>query len=133
MTQCIELDRPTITEQYLAGVSTQELATRHGAGKLTILRRLVAWGVPRRACGRTRPPGGPMFLASRGYWTTTDRDGRKCYIHRACWEACRGAIPEGFVVHHIDGDRQNNSIDNLACMTGSEHRAWHNKNSKEAK
>ena len=30
-------------------------------------------------------------------------------------------IPEGYVVHHIDEDKLNNSIDNLEMMTRSDH------------
>ncbi len=31
-----------------------------------------------------------------------------------------------FVVHHEDGDKENNAIDNLVCMTPSEHLKHHN-------
>jgi len=35
-------------------------------------------------------------------------------------------IPEGYVVHHIDGDPWNNNIDNLQMMTRAEHTILHN-------
>lgn len=35
------------------------------------------------------------------------------------------SIPEGMVVHHIDGDPANNSLDNLALMTPSGHSRCH--------
>jgi len=41
--------------------------------------------------------------------------------HRYAWEQHFGAIPEGYVVHHIDGDKANNSIDNLRCVDLNYH------------
>jgi len=38
-------------------------------------------------------------------------------VHRAVWEAFIGIIPDGFEIDHIDGDKTNNSIDNLRCVT----------------
>lgn len=35
-------------------------------------------------------------------------------------------LSSDFVVHHEDGNRQNNAIDNLSCMTLSEHTKHHN-------
>lgn len=36
-------------------------------------------------------------------------------------------IPEGFVVHHKDGDKINDKIDNLEMLSWSEHSILHNK------
>ena len=39
--------------------------------------------------------------------------------HRVCelvWEAWKGAIPQGFRVSHIDGNKQNNRLDNLELV-----------------
>lgn len=36
-------------------------------------------------------------------------------------------MPKGFVVHHVDGDSKNNSIDNLALLTNSAHSKLHRK------
>ena len=47
--------------------------------------------------------------------------------HRAVWIDANGAIPPGAVVHHIDGDKTNNHISNLAlCRNNGEHRKLHN-------
>jgi len=47
------------------------------------------------------------------------------YEHRLVWEFYHGPIPPGYVVHHIDGDTQNNVIGNLRCMPKPEHRSGH--------
>ena len=46
-------------------------------------------------------------------------------LHRHLWEQDNGLIPEGSVVHHIDGDKLNNNLDNLECMPRSDHTKLH--------
>jgi hypothetical protein len=43
------------------------------------------------------------------------------FIHRDIWKHFNGEIPEGFIVHHVDGDQANNSIENLALMSRADH------------
>lgn len=52
--------------------------------------------------------------------------GKNFQEHRLVWEENFGKIPEGCVVHHIDGDRKNNNIDNLAIMASGAHTRLHN-------
>ena len=51
------------------------------------------------------------------------RAGRR--LHRDVWEFHNGPIPEGYHVHHIDGDTTNNDISNLCCLPAGEHRRLH--------
>lgn len=46
-------------------------------------------------------------------------------LHRAVWEHCNGKIPDGCHVHHIDGDRSNNQIENLSLLPRLEHIRQH--------
>lgn len=41
--------------------------------------------------------------------------------HRLVFESVYGPIPEGYDVHHIDGDTYNNDIDNLECLSHADH------------
>ena len=45
--------------------------------------------------------------------------------YRLLWEQAHGPIPDGHVIHHINGDRSDNRIENLRCMTASEHASFH--------
>lgn len=49
--------------------------------------------------------------------------GEKLYrAHRIAWELYHGKeIPEGMVIDHINGDRSDNRIYNLRCVTHSEN------------
>lgn len=41
--------------------------------------------------------------------------------YRSIWESYYGPIPEHFDIHHIDGNRGNNDISNLKCVSLQEH------------
>lgn len=41
--------------------------------------------------------------------------------YRQVWEKEYGKIPKGYEIHHIDGDRSNNDISNLKCVSIDEH------------
>src|SRR5580658_3757089 len=53
------------------------------------------------------------------------RNGSKTYLHVAMWEAKFGTVPEGFEVHHKDGDALRNEYDNFELITTHEHRQHH--------
>ena len=46
-------------------------------------------------------------------------------LHRYVWECEVGAIPKGCQIHHIDGDKANNDIANLAILTNAGHQRLH--------
>lgn len=51
--------------------------------------------------------------------------GKKIDVHRFVWEENFGPIPEGYEIHHIDNNTRNNDINNLLCVTRSEHTRLH--------
>jgi len=46
-------------------------------------------------------------------------------LHRYIWEQVHGPIPEGFCIHHINGDKKDNHLGNLALVTYAEHNQIH--------
>lgn len=51
--------------------------------------------------------------------------GKNCHIHRLQWEKHYGSIPDGYIVHHKDGDKCNWDIDNLELLSRGEHLDHH--------
>tara|TARA_R110000772_G_scaffold115607_3_gene220440 strand:- start:43 stop:657 length:615 start_codon:yes stop_codon:yes gene_type:complete len=50
------------------------------------------------------------------------RLGQRCYAaHRIVWEMLCGPIAEGMTIDHIDGDSENNRIDNLRVVPHQEN------------
>lgn len=46
-------------------------------------------------------------------------------VHRDIWEYYNGEIPDGYHIHHVDEDKNNNAVENLQCLSKSEHQALH--------
>ena len=65
--------------------------------------------------------------AGRPYYFYTHPEGKKTSLHRAVYTHHKGEIPEGFAVHHIDHNSQNNAPENLCAMPRGEHTAHHRK------
>ena len=68
-------------------------------------------------------------LNSDGYVCTTiyDDSNERHTVrnHRIIWEVVNGEIPQGYDIHHIDGNRANNTISNLQLKESSEHKSHH--------
>ena len=46
-------------------------------------------------------------------------------FHRMVWEHYKGEIPKDHVIHHKNGDKLNNSLENLECLIRSDHSRLH--------
>ena len=46
-------------------------------------------------------------------------------LHRDIWETRNGPIPEGYEIHHKDGNKGNNDLANLELLTVHEHKSLH--------
>ena len=123
------LPEAELIRRYVGGESTRQLARAYHTSHTTVRGRLVALGVRMRSRGdppyRGHKRGGPLSLTGEGYLRTADRDGKACFVHRGCWGAHFGPIPPGYNIHHRDEDRRHNAIENLECLTKSEHGKIH--------
>jgi len=66
-------------------------------------------------------------LNNNGYYYITSRKegNNNKLIHRLIYEEYVEEIPENHVIHHIDGDKTNNNIKNLQCMSKEFHSWYH--------
>lgn len=46
-------------------------------------------------------------------------------LHRQLWLDAGGSIPDGWHIHHVDGDLDHNDLDNFACVSPVEHLRTH--------
>lgn len=42
-------------------------------------------------------------------------------LHRRVWAERFGEIPNEYIIHHINGDKKDNRIENLECLSRKEH------------
>lgn len=70
---------------------------------------------------------------SRKGYVVLRNDGDVIFEHRAIMEAHIGRkLTDDEVVHHINGDKTDNRLENLQLMTRGEHSKMHNKRRKNA-
>ena len=64
-----------------------------------------------------------------GYYLSSTKIGtRRKRLHVYVYECERGqVVPVGYQIHHIDGDKSHNDIDNLACIPLHDHLSYHSK------
>ena len=48
-------------------------------------------------------------------------------LHREVWKEVNGEIKKGYLIHHKDGNKDNNELSNLDCITNKEHARLHPK------
>ena len=59
------------------------------------------------------------------YRVVYQKGGGQAYEHRLVWERHHGAIPAGYHVHHKNGDRRDNRLENLELLPAVEHHRHH--------
>ena len=70
---------------------------------------------------------GNCEVNNNGYYVVKTRNEyRDKLLHRVIWEDHYREKPDG-VIHHKDGDKLNNDIDNLELMSRNEHTSLHHK------
>ncbi len=56
-----------------------------------------------------------------GYFGFNINKNKRYLSHRFIYESFHGVVKDGFVVHHIDGNPQNNHLSNLESITQSQN------------
>lgn len=65
-----------------------------------------------------------LKTTKKGY-IRTRRKGKLRLEHNRVWEEHFGEIPDGYQIHHRDGNKTNNNIENLQLVTPFEHKRIH--------
>lgn len=72
-----------------------------------------------------RRPSGSGYRRPDGYVVIELGDGVPVLEHRVIWERAHGPIPPGYQVHHRNGHRADNRLENLELIEIAEHARWH--------
>jgi HNH endonuclease len=68
--------------------------------------------------------GGERSMKS-GYVRVWTGRGKRDLEHRAVWIAAYGPIPKGMQLHHCNGDKTDNRLENLALVSNKGHQILH--------
>lgn len=58
-----------------------------------------------------------------GYYVSCENKSDR--LHRVIWKELHGDIPSGFIIHHKDGNKKNNVIENLELIEWGAHTIKH--------
>jgi hypothetical protein len=118
---------------YLSGYSLQKVGDFFGVTRQSVFCLFKYHGMGMRE--KKELPcmlfnGHKYTMRNTGYYARTDGD--RTLLHRDMWEHYKGAIPDGWDVHHKDENKTHNSLENFECLLKSEHTKlhFHKKNQK---
>lgn len=110
-------------EAYKSGKSLSEVAIEFGVTRQCVYDMFKVRGYKLRTM-QQQPfvmfNGRKYSRKPNGYFYATT--GKRTLLHRDVWEHHNGKmIPEGWDIHHVDENKENNSPENLECLPKSEH------------
>ncbi len=127
-----------IVKSYLSGDSITEIAERVGISYQSISLRLFRANIKMRKHGETLKEmikkgrikiksgkdshmwKGGISLNKKGY-VVIRIDKKETLEHRYVWEKHHGKLPKNWLVHHLNGVRNDNRIENLQAMPKERH------------
>ena len=134
----INIDETYLYHEYVTlERSSYEIAKDLGCGSTTVITYLRKYNIPRR--NRAQPKITVVFegieyhrypesksFTNQNYFTGSI-NGETVRLHRKIYEHAYGNVPDGFDVHHVDGNPLNNELSNLALVRINDHHAHHTK------
>ncbi len=109
-------------ELYQQGYSLSQVGKAFGVSRQTVYKRFCRKKLKMRTI-KLLPfvmfENKKYTLRANGYYACTD--GNRHYLHVAIWEYHNGKISKGWEVHHVDGDKTHNAIENYELYSKAEH------------
>jgi len=134
------IESSSIAQMYNDGMSAVEIAKELGVTYQCIYDRLAEAGVKTRSRkdqiaammerGTYNVPKGENHknwkggkTISNGGYVGIKVEGKRKYVpeHRHVWEQHNGPLPKDWIVHHLNGIKKDNRIENLVAMPRKTH------------
>lgn len=107
---------------YLEGYSLDQVAQQLNVTRQCVFKAFKKRGFMLRGVNyqpKQVYDGKTFTLRNHGYFSLTT--GKRTLMHRYVWEKEKGAIPDNYDIHHLNGIKSDNRIENLECLSKSEH------------
>jgi hypothetical protein len=107
---------------YLEGYSLNQVAQQLNVTRQCVFKAFKKRGFMLRGVNyqpKQVYDGKTFTLRNHGYFSSTT--GKRTLMHRYVWEKEKGAIPDNYDIHHLNGIKSDNRIENLECLSKSEH------------
>ena len=109
-------------EIYLTGLSLEQVAKELNVTRQCVYKAFKKRGLQLR--GINFQPFQfydykKFTLRQNGYFSLSNND--RMLMHRYVWEKEKYKIPKNYDIHHINGIKSDNRIENLECICKSEH------------
>jgi hypothetical protein len=107
---------------YLTGLSLDQVAKSLGVTRQCVYKSFKKRGFALRGTN-FRPfqffDDIKFTLRNNGYYSSTKGD--RILMHRYVWQKHNGLIPDNYDIHHLNGKKYDNRIENLECLPKAEH------------
>ena len=119
-------NRDAMYKMYLEGYSLAQVAEYFGRTRQSVFGLFKNHGLKTRL--KKELPcieynGFKYTMRNTGYYGKTFGD--RTLLHRDMWQREKGEIPDGYDIHHKDGNKTNNQVDNFECLLKADHTKKH--------
>ncbi len=111
---------------YQSGSTLRQIGEQFAISNQTIHSMFSrrGWPLRNKKASHHQFLGGKKYAKKpSGYYGATDRS--RTLMHRDVWASKNGEIPAGHQIHHMDGNRGNNSLENLLLVDAADHSRRH--------
>lgn len=125
MIRCLtDVQESECCRRYFDGATLQTLGSELGCDPATVRNVLISCNVARRRCGRRQTCF--RYVDAHGYVRVRNTGHRRAhkgfvYEHILVYEEAHGPVPDGCDVHHRNGIRCDNRLENLECLSHGVH------------
>jgi len=102
-----------LEEMYVdKGLNIFTISRRTGINRSSLRELIAEYGLTRSG----NPRKSRIIMNANGYMTINGK-----LHHRYIWEKENGPIPQGWIIHHLNGIKSDNRLENLLAISRDKH------------